>query len=372
MFDFLAFFKQRKLKESISDVSVNEGTTENSSSFSDTNLDKNWTSHFNNNYVLLIIWFLAILSIVYLFMGGLLYGSRDEASEKKVSIVIDVLVLFSIGLFLLYHLNQQKDSSFIEMTEEFILFLSGFYGSDTALFSAMLFLVVFYLILFLLHIPMGATTKPMSVRFMEFAGIIFISSVFIYEFFKYMLGIDMLEFFNKPLSIEDTNIEYEKKETQDEVFNVSNNYYTYTDAQAVCKSLDSRLATYDEIEGAYNTGGEWCNYGWSDGQMAFFPTQKHTWEKLQQSDITKNSCGRPGINGGYFKNPNIKFGVNCFGKKPKATNLEQTMMEEGQQDNPIPQTKEEIELDRKVKYYKENGENILKLNSFNKNKWSRY
>ena len=32
----------------------------------------------------------------------------------------------------------------------------------------------------------------------------------------------------------------------------------------------------------------------------------------------ENDCGRPGINGGYFKNKHIKFGVNCYGVKPKA------------------------------------------------------
>jgi hypothetical protein len=155
------------------------------------------------------------------------------------------------------------------------------------------------------------------------------------------------------------------------VFNVSNNYYTYDDARAVCKAFDSRLATYDEIEKAYDHGAEWCNYGWSEGQMAYFPTQKSTWKKLQESELNKNSCGRPGINGGHFSNPNIKFGVNCFGKKPKPTDLEKNMME-AQQDTPIPKTEEEIVLDEKVKYYKENGDQLLQLNSFSKDKWSRY
>ena len=34
---------------------------------------------------------------------------------------------------------------------------------------------------------------------------------------------------------------------------------------------------------------------------------------------TKNNCGRPGVNGGYIDNPYIKFGVNCYGKKPTPT-----------------------------------------------------
>jgi hypothetical protein len=41
-------------------------------------------------------------------------------------------------------------------------------------------------------------------------------------------------------------------------------------------------------------------------------------------------------------------------------------------ETPIPQTKEEIALNEKVKYYQENGDKLLQVNSFNKEKWSRF
>lgn len=101
-----------------------------------------------------------------------------------------------------------------------------------------------------------------------------------------------------------------------QVFNISQNKYTYKQAKEVCKAFDASLATYDQIEDAYNNGAEWCNYGWSEGQMAYFPTQKSTYNKLAQNPYTKNACGRPGINGGFMGNPKLKFGVNCYGVKP--------------------------------------------------------
>ena len=107
-----------------------------------------------------------------------------------------------------------------------------------------------------------------------------------------------------------------KAPTNLEVFNISNNLYTYDEAQTVCKSYGARLATYDEIEAAYVDGGEWCNYGWSDSQMALFPTQKDTWNRLQLTQNHKHDCGRPGINGGFIDNPDVQFGVNCYGSKP--------------------------------------------------------
>lgn len=109
-----------------------------------------------------------------------------------------------------------------------------------------------------------------------------------------------------------------KMPNEPEVFYVANNIFTYDQAPAVCKAYGAELATYKQIEEAYNAGGEWCGYGWTQGGLALFPTQQGTWEQLQgETDQTKRtSCGRPGINGGYF-DPMTKFGVNCYGQKPK-------------------------------------------------------
>jgi hypothetical protein len=107
-----------------------------------------------------------------------------------------------------------------------------------------------------------------------------------------------------------------------EVFYVGGNEFTYDEAAAVCAAYDADLATYDQVNQAYNDGAEWCGYGWSQGGMALFPTQDSTWESLQQeSDSSKRTgCGRPGVNGGYF-DPQNKFGVNCFGVKPKGKHM---------------------------------------------------
>ena len=103
-----------------------------------------------------------------------------------------------------------------------------------------------------------------------------------------------------------------------EVFYISGNDYTYDDASAVCAAYDGELASYEQVQEAYSAGAEWCGYGWTQGGMALYPTQQATWETLQgESDTAKRtSCGRPGVNGGYF-DPTKKFGVNCYGVKPK-------------------------------------------------------
>lgn len=330
---------------------------------------------FNNSYIVFLLWFILIYLVVYVFFGALLLGSRDAEAERQIANTIDILVFVSVvlyGIYVLYGIDNPSQDSFVEGTKEF---LREFYGNQLSLFSTMLFLITFYFLLFILRVPMSPETKPFSVKLIEFFGLLFLVSVFIYDFFKYLLGIDILGFlgeprFNKLLNTVGAPLDIELEEPS-QVFNVSNNYYTYDDARAVCSALDSRLATYDEIEKAYENGAEWCNYGWSEDQMAFFPTQKSTWNKLQETPLNKNNCGRPGVNGGFMGNPKIKFGVNCFGKKPKATKLEKEMME-AQQDQPVAKTKEEEALERKVKYLKDNEGELLRLNSFNKGKWSRF
>lgn len=152
-----------------------------------------------------------------------------------------------------------------------------------------------------------------------------------------------------------------------QVFNVPENEYTYTDAQALCKAYDARLATYEEIEEAYDGGAEWCNYGWSKDQMALYPTQKKTYDKLQKIKGHENDCGRPGINGGFINNKNVRYGVNCFGYKPEITQEEQTLMTETPH---YPISKKDKELEKKVSNYRKNLPSIL-VSPFNKGRWSQ-
>jgi len=150
-----------------------------------------------------------------------------------------------------------------------------------------------------------------------------------------------------------------------EVFNIANNEYTYNDAQIVCNTYGAELATYDQIEDAYLNGGEWCNYGWSADQMAFFPTQKSTWSNLQGNPNTQNACGRPGINGGYFANPNIQFGANCYGVKPPPP---QNWQQPAPIGSSIPNPWDNLVENPALVALRQNAQ----INSFNTSEWSRY
>ena len=154
----------------------------------------------------------------------------------------------------------------------------------------------------------------------------------------------------------------------DQVFNIPGQYFGYEKAKNLCKAYGSRLATYSEIESAYENGAEWCNYGWSDGQMALYPTQEKTYNQLQTIAGHEHDCGRPGINGGYMANPNLQFGANCYGKKPNMGPNEQYLMENTP---PYPITKKDIKKDKEVDYLKSRLDELL-VSPFNNTRWSRY
>jgi hypothetical protein len=151
-----------------------------------------------------------------------------------------------------------------------------------------------------------------------------------------------------------------------QVFHIPGNKYTFDDSKAICSAYGGRLATYKEMEDSYKDGADWCSFGWSDGQMAFYPTQTEKWTNLQAIEGHEHDCGRPGINGGYIDNPNVRFGINCFGYKPKISQQEMEQMG----NTPLyPKTNKEIDFDKKVDHWRSKLSEIT-VAPFNNANWS--
>jgi hypothetical protein len=152
-----------------------------------------------------------------------------------------------------------------------------------------------------------------------------------------------------------------------EVFTISKNDYSFYDAAPLCKALGAELATYDEVKKAWQKGADWCNYGWVKGQMAVYPTQKGTYEELQQGpEDQRAACGKPGLNGGYFDNPELKFGVTCSGKRPPQSSHDATSATSGSLQ---PLTASGLEFEKKVQQFRAETDTMGVL-PFNKEKWS--
>lgn len=145
-----------------------------------------------------------------------------------------------------------------------------------------------------------------------------------------------------------------------QVYNIRDNIFTYDEAKAVCAAHSARLATLEEMIDAYKKGANWCSYGWTEGQMALYPTQKEYWAKLQMDNVNRKQCGEPGLNGGYFENADFKFGANCYGMKPNPKPNEVEKSKVGD-DMPNP-------YENKIEQYKQ-GLNRFRISPFNEENW---
>lgn len=341
-------------------------------------------SLFSMDSTTMLIIFAGIVIVLYLLLGRLFGDSSNESPMngfigKMVDIVLFGLLIFW-GIF--YYnsksgniLNEEDFSDFYNWAVEYL-------DDVNSVFSSGFILLGLYLVVYLFGIPMTAENKPISIAIIETVLIASFVMVIFISFFKHILDIsimDVIDSIKRAIMGESpeevvvtTDISGSlPPEPQDEVFNISTNSFSYEDAQAVCSIYDAELATYDQIEEAYNNGAEWCSYGWSANQMAFFPTQKKTWDKLQKSEKHKNNCGRPGVNGGHIANPYIKFGVNCYGKKPKPSDHDLKRMKANETPE-LPPSKEEKEKQDKIQKWKDNADEMLRVNAYNKKRWSKY
>ena len=77
------------------------------------------------------------------------------------------------------------------------------------------------------------------------------------------------------------------------------------------------------------------------------------------------ACGVAGINGGYFDNPDLRFGVNCYGVKPTENGADERYQEEKKM-NVAPGA---LEYDRKVQDFT-NRRDEIPINPFKEGAWS--
>jgi hypothetical protein len=365
-----------------------------------------------------IFGFLCIYIFLYILLGFFFQDSSHEEFQKTLSRSLDIfmaVVVLTIGLTLFFSLSTLgNDKEVITQTlqDEIVNFMEN----PWSIVIIGIVIVALYLFIFLFRIPMTPSNKPFTIILLENGAWILLAILIIENVVRVLFKIDLVnsfaEYLNEMFSINRNNpITYpenpipnnQESETdkssssqtisntqnsqttqppqttpinddKKEVFNIAGNHFTYGDAPAVCAAYGAELATYDQVEEAYTDDAEWCNYGWSADQMALFPTQKDTWKKLQSKPSTANQCGRPGVNGGYIPNPNITFGVNCYGIKPSISDKDKKAMQDAQAviTQPTPLTPEEIEFNKKLQFWKQNAAKVLTINGFNENKWSEF
>jgi hypothetical protein len=263
------------------------------------------------------------------------YNYLNNLVLNPIVLIIIVVILI---LFLVFSYSLGSDTSTSDNT--------GSFSSSNSIMTAIIMIVLLCLIL------VNAFQYFFSVNIIAYVKNLFQPNT------QIDIVVDQTTFKPSPVP----EIKFRKQ-----VFNIPGNYYNYENAKALCKAYGSTLATYDQVENSYNSGGEWCNYGWSEGQMALFPTQKSTYDKLQSIPTHEHDCGRPGINGGYIANPQVKFGVNCYGNKPRITEEEDELMKTMPK---YPQNMKDLVFDKRVDFWKKQLSEIL-VSPFNHDSWTQ-
>ena len=337
-----------------------------------------------------------------LFLGGffaLYVLLRTVSGDTIATRLLDLLTFVVFIATVIHYFTNVAPGQVASDSKKIVNSLELYFNNWKSIVYLLVCVIVLYILIYMTGVSMTYASKPVTIMLVEAILLIGITIASIVQFFKVVLGISFVNVFSSWIS---TVYTYDNSGvtsgntisrgntvssgntisagntvssgTQsvttspivNEVFNIRNNLYSYKDAQSVCKVYGARLATYDEVEEAYNKGAEWCNYGWSADQSAYFPTQQKTWEEIQELDPeNKGKCGRPGVNGGYMVNPYLRLGVNCYGKKPKSTKKENAMLLA----TPPPSPEEELEKS-KIDFLSQHKDDMLDITSFNYNKWS--
>ena len=129
----------------------------------------------------------------------------------------------------------------------------------------------------------------------------------------------------------------------------------------VCGALGADVASINQLIDAHKTGADWCNVGWTKDGLAAYPIQYSTWKTLQDNEPNKrNICGAPGIN--LARNdPNLLYGVNCYGVKPEPKGNEKVKQ------NII--SDKQLAINAKIAQFQKNI-NAIGVAPFNQDKWS--
>lgn len=358
---------------------------------------------FSLNNILFVLWFLVIYLIIYYVIKTFYRNEADPLKEQVAfSRGIDIFIFGLIIILTIYSYWNLTEHEKQHLVGYLLNWTQDFYNNPVSFLNTFVFLILFYCFVYLCGVPMTKETRPLSIYIIEQKTWLLLISILIVYFFKYVLGIPIIDIIfglngglvdnwyklktdiqnvNRPFDssrnkmdvsnnkMDVSNNKVASSNKKAEVFNIANSLYTYEDAQAVCKAYGSRLATVDELNDAYNKGADWCVNSWSADRHVLFPTQKATYDKLQNVKGAENSCGRTGVNGGRVNNTSLRFGINCFGVKPEPSRGDKMRMN-AIQNNIMPKTKEEVILQAKVDYWKNHKDQYTILNPFNTDKWS--
>ena len=134
---------------------------------------------------------LAIFLIAYLLIFIVFGTYIGQNQERKISNTFDFVMFGCLFIYFVYEYYKSRRNG-KNITNDTLASFIELYDNDLALFSIMLFVVCFYLLLFLLRVP-NNEYKPVSVMIIEGGSWFLLATLTIHNCLKYFFDIDVLE-----------------------------------------------------------------------------------------------------------------------------------------------------------------------------------
>ena len=145
------------------DISSNHINNQNNGLYK--NFQNAFYSIFNKSNFILFVYFLIVYLVLYFILGYFVKNSENPInSQLALSRSIDFLILaiVVIVLYVSYFSIQSKDKESI--VSDLLLWTKNFYNDPTTPYSLLITILFFYIIVYLIRIPMTKETKPISIN----------------------------------------------------------------------------------------------------------------------------------------------------------------------------------------------------------------
>ncbi|NBO20084.1 MAG: hypothetical protein EBV03_12865, partial [Proteobacteria bacterium] len=210
----------------------------------------------------------AIIIYVILHFAISIIFSGNENTQYYITSSFDILIFLTVLIYLIYLIVELPENERKYAISALLLNYGNYVSDPMNAIGIAIFIVVSFLLFKIVAImPIIGIHKPLFITILEFLLVITLLFIGIQYLVLQFFGINLVSKIRKFInSVPDAvgvnvngNNANKKTEEKDkkEVFHISNNLYTYNDAKSICKSYDAELATYEQIENAYNNGAEW-------------------------------------------------------------------------------------------------------------------
>jgi len=169
---------------------MSESTSYDTPEYTNSDMQQMMEQFLTKSNVTHMLWFLAIYLIIY-FLLFIFYKKTSKDSERiQMGRMLDIMVfsLSSVYILSVYFNTTRKEAEF-GVSKNIVIF-GEYLDNPFSLFSLICILFAFYLLIYLIQIPMTSEYKPLSISLIENLLIILVTVFLIFDFFKFFFAIN--------------------------------------------------------------------------------------------------------------------------------------------------------------------------------------